>query len=108
MLNHFRERWCKEYSTELRVQHEVRNRSTGDSISHEDIVVVHVDKIPRHLWKVGRIENLLRGRDGNVRAAIVKTSPEGQTQHLQRPTQRLCPMQNLFTRVEDCSFNKVH
>lgn len=38
-------------------------------ISHEDIVVVQEDEIPRQLWKVGRIEDLLRGRDGNARAA---------------------------------------
>ena len=93
VLNHFCERWRKEYLTELREQHEVRNRSTGDSISHGDIVVVHEDKIPRQLWKVGRIENLLRGRDGNVRAAIVETTSEGRTQHLQRPIQRLYPIE---------------
>ena len=55
--------------------------------------MVHEDKIPRQLWKIGRIENLLRGRDGNVRAAIVKTSSEGRTQHLQRPIQRLYPIE---------------
>ena len=56
VLNHFWKRWRKEYLTELREQHQVRNRSTGDSISHGDIVVVHEDRIPRQLWKVGRVE----------------------------------------------------
>ena len=55
ILNHFWERWRKEYLTELRERHKVRNGSTGNSISHGDVVVVHEDKIPRQLWKVGRV-----------------------------------------------------
>ena len=93
ILNHFWERWRKEYLTELREQHNVRNGSTGNSISQGDVVVIHEDKIPRQLWKVGRVENLLRGRDGKVRAAIVRTSSEGRAQQLQRPIQRLYPIE---------------
>ena len=93
ILNHFWERWRKEYLTELRERHKVRNGSTGNSISHGDVVVVHEDKIPRQLWKVGRVENLLRGRDGNVRAAIVRTSSEGRAQQLLRTIQRVYPIE---------------
>ena len=89
ILNHFWERWRKEYLTELRKQHKVRNGSTGNSISQGDVIVVHKDKIPQQLWKV---ENLLRGRDGNVRAEIVRTSSESRAQQLQRPIQRLYPI----------------
>ena len=35
VLNHFSERWRKEYLTELREQHQVRNRSTGDPLAME-------------------------------------------------------------------------
>ena len=55
--------------------------------------MVYKDKILRQRWKVGRIENLLRGRYGKVRATIVKTLSEGPTYHLQRLTQRLYPIE---------------
>ncbi|CAB4013162.1 Hypothetical predicted protein [Paramuricea clavata] len=93
VLNHFWERWRKEYLTELREQHKVKNGSAGDSISQGDIVVVHEDKIPRQLWKVGRVDDLMRGRDGNVRAATIRTSSGGRVQQLQRPIQRLYPIE---------------
>ncbi|CAB4015917.1 Hypothetical predicted protein [Paramuricea clavata] len=92
VLNHFWERWRKEYLTELREQHKVKNGSVRDSISQGHIVVVHEDKIPRQLWKVGRVENLMHGRDGNVRAATIRTSSGGRVQQLQRPIQRLHPI----------------
>jgi hypothetical protein len=57
--------------TELREQHKLKNGSAGDSISQGDIVVVHEDKIPQQLWKVGRVEDLMHGRDGNVRNLII-------------------------------------
>ena len=95
-----RKRWCKEYLTELREQHKVRSGSAGDSISQGDIVVVHEDKIPRQLWKIGRVEDLMRGRDGNMRAATIRTSSGGRAQQIQRPVQRLYPIE-ISTKVPE-------
>ena len=63
--------------TELCERHKVRSGSAGDSISQGNIVVVHEDEIPRQLWKVGRVEDLMPGPDGNVRAATIRTSSGG-------------------------------
>ncbi|CAB4033453.1 Hypothetical predicted protein [Paramuricea clavata] len=67
VLNHFWERWRKEYLTELREQHKVKNGSAA--------------------------MELMRGRDGNVRAATIRTSSGGRVQQLQRPIQRLYPIE---------------
>ena len=36
-----------------------------------DQVVIIKDKIPRRMWKLGRIERLISGNDGNVRTADI-------------------------------------
>ena len=42
-----------------------------------DIVIVNDEKIPRHLWKLGRVVALLRGKDDVLRGGNVKTGKTG-------------------------------
>ena len=42
-----------------------------------DIVIVHDDKNPRGLWKLGRIEKLLPGADSDVRGVFFKVQLNG-------------------------------
>ena len=39
-----------------------------------DIVLVSDDRLPRLRWKLGRIQELFKGRDGLVRSALIRTS----------------------------------
>ena len=41
-------------------------------ISVGDIVIIHEENCPRGLWKLGRVEELLKGNDGHVRGAVVR------------------------------------
>ena len=43
----------------------------------------HEHKIPRQLWRLGKVERFLRGRDGHVRT----------TSEFRRPLQRLYPLE---------------
>ena len=49
-----------------------------------DIVIVHDDQHPRGLWKLGRIEKLLPGADGNVRGAFIRLRSKGRSSVLKR------------------------
>ena len=55
---------------------------------------LHDNKIPRQLWRLGKVERLLPGRDGQVRSALVRVksgnSPNAEWRH---PLQRLCPLE---------------
>lgn len=53
-----------------------------------DVVIVESDK-PRMLWKLGRIQNLYKGKDGIERIADVKT--EGSV--IKRAIQSLYPLE---------------
>ena len=66
-----------------------------------DIVSIYDDKVKRQLWHIGRITEVLRGKDGNVRSAAVRTVNKNQkTVTLIRPIQKLIPLEIMATEVE--------
>ena len=98
ILNHFWNRWRSEYLGELREihAHTAKNQSKTEPshVSVGNIVIVYDEHLPRGLWKLGRIVSVMKGRDGQIRGATVKTtSSDGRTIHLNRPIQRLYPLE---------------
>ena len=97
-LNHFWNRWRTEYLNELREAHKRSMSKTHSKkpadLSVGDVVIVHSERLPRGLWKLGRIQELLKGRDGHCRAAIAKTTAsDGQSVLLRQPIQLLYPLE---------------
>ena len=94
-VNRFWERWRKEYLLELRESHRYsRGHLNPSHVSVGDIVIVHSTKQPRGFWKLGRIKELLIGRDGEVRGAVLRVASKGlQATVLQRPIQLLYPLE---------------
>ena len=95
-LNHFWSRWRKEYLLELREAHRVNLHNSSERywIQIGDVVVIHNDEKKRGFWSTGRVEELLTGRDGNIRAAVVRVyaGSRGSTL-LKRPVQKLFPIE---------------
>ena len=92
-LDSFWKRWRREYLLELREAHR-HHRSSGESqLVEGDIVVVYTDNQPRSCWKLGRIERMIIGADGQRRAATVRVSNNGRTSTLNRPIQHLYPLE---------------
>ena len=59
-----------------------------------DVVVIHSDKQARGQWKLGRVEELLTGPDGQHGAAVVRVAGQKRTaKHLRRPVQKLYPVE---------------
>ena len=87
LLGQFRSRWKHEYLTSLREHH----RATGINsqiIKTGDIVLVHDDS-PRITWKLAVIKELMKGKDGLVCAAKIRTA-QGRTN---RPIAKLIPLE---------------
>ena len=97
-LNHFWNRWRSEYLAELRESHYHSTRKTSDEkhpgLSVGEVVIVHDEHLPRGLWKLGRIQETLKGRDGQIRGAKVRMAKRDR-QHdlLHRPIQLLYPLE---------------
>ena len=68
------------------------------------------DLVPWAFWKLARVEELLNGRDGFVRAAIVSV-PRGTSfnsnQRLRRPIQHLIPTEVQPWSVSSLNFSKT-
>ena len=96
VLSHFWKRWRSEYLNELRESHRYSAKKTlcCPSVAKGDVVIVHDDTLPRGLWKLGRVQEVLTGRDGLPRAALVRVASRDR-QHilLRRPLQLLYPLE---------------
>ena len=92
VVQHFWSIWQKQYLINLR-ENAVFNGKNGQLPEVGDIVVVH-DERKRHLWRLGKIEGLISGKDGNVRGAKLRVSETGKRPTvLERPLQKLFPLE---------------
>ena len=104
-LNHFWRRWRSEYLVELRESHRQSNHNspTQPSITTGDVVVVHDENLPRGFWKLGRVEEVIAGRDGRVRGAAVRLASRKRQQTLiHRPIQLLYPLEIRDVQRDSC------
>ena len=71
-----------------------KNSPMEPPITAGDIVVVHDENLPHGFWKLGRVEEVIAGRDGRVRGATVKLAARNRQQTLiHRPIQLLYPLE---------------
>ena len=90
-LKHFWSRWAKEYLSELRERQRIIGGNNARVIKSGDVVIVHEDFVPRHMWRLGLIENLIKGKDGHVRGAYVRIGKTGVT--IKRAVNKLFPVE---------------
>ena len=76
LLSHFWNCWRKEYLTDLREFHKVK-KCKPVQIGKGDLVLMQEDSVKRGLWKVGVVEDLIIGKDGQVRGASVRKVAKG-------------------------------
>ena len=71
------------------------NDSEGQTGDVGVVVIIHEDGLHRGLWKLGRVESLIKGKDRLVRGAVVKSTipKNGNPTRLRRPLQRLYPLE---------------
>ena len=87
LLSQFWSHWRHEYLTSLREHHRVSG-SNVQWIRSGNVVLVH-DDCPRIAWKLATVEEVLKGNDGLIRAANIRTA-QGKTN---RPIARLIPLE---------------
>lgn len=86
MVQHFWERWNKEYISEL--QSRVKwKRNHPSLLKLGSIVLIKEDNLPVSAWKLGRVMELHCGHDGIVRVASVKCKDNSQCK---RAVTKLC------------------
>ena len=97
LLKHFWLRWKREYLTSLREFH----NTTGNNVQKVkvgDVVLVH-DDTPKVNWKLAVIQQVIKGKDGLIRAANIRTA-NGITN---RPITKLYPLEVTASDVKSFS-----
>ena len=99
LLSYFGGRWRQEYLTSLREHHNcLLTKRLERPVQCGGIVYVYDEKIKHQLWNIGRIIELLPGRDGQVRSAIVRNMDKSKKPvNLIRPVQKLIPLEVAVT-----------
>ena len=94
VLDHFRNRFRREYLTELREHQRFKKPKKGRPVNIGDVVTIFEDKIPRQRWSLGRIEKLLPSSGGEIRSAVVRVNKAGHRNNtIRRPLARLYPVE---------------
>ena len=93
VLKHFWNRWRREYLSELREHHLGKKTSRSRVIKKGDVVCVHEDNVPRQRWKLATVQELIHGRDNLVLAAVVRLASKRARVEIQRPEQKLSPVE---------------
>ena len=99
LLQQFSRQWKREYLKSLLETSTAKSvNGNRSSVAVGDIVTLKNDSTSRGFWKLGKVEQLIPGRDGNFRSAFVQVSSNnGKTQLLKRVIQHLAPIE---VRVE--------
>ena len=94
-IQHFRRRWQREYLVDLREFHRSKGKNVNLSpVKTGDVVILHdQNTTQRAFWKVAKIVELIKGRDGEVRGAKVFTVKDGKKSQIERPLQELFPLE---------------
>ena len=95
LLEQFTNSWKKEYLMSLRETSVFLHRPSKEIIQVGDIVLLRNESKPRAFWKLAKVTELVRGRDGAVRSAKIQclTSSREKTTELRRPIQHLVPLE---------------
>ncbi|KAF8791614.1 hypothetical protein HNY73_006455 [Argiope bruennichi] len=89
ILNHFWNRWRKEYLLNFRSAYISPQPGKICSFKVNDVVLINDERYPRNMWMIGRILELCPGRDGQVRSLLIKT-PKG---NIKRSVQLVCNLE---------------
>ena len=83
LFTHFWNRWSREFLQKMQTREKWNRRLPP--IELNDVVLISEDNVPRNSWPLGRVVELLPGKDGLVRTARIQTMKGSYT----RPVQRL-------------------
>ena len=76
VINRFWNKWRYEYLANLRETHKHYFTNKNQPFTQvSNVVLVHSDKTPRSMWRMGVVTELIKGKMGNnIRGALVRLS----------------------------------
>ena len=106
-IQHFKRRWRREYLVELRGLHRPKGKNvTLPPVRINDVVILHDQGTSQKaFWKLARITDLIKGKDGKVRGARVLVAEKKTL--IERPLQELFPLEVHVSNAESTNPNSI-
>ena len=82
-------RWSSEYLKALRERHNLKHNTKQTTPQPGDVVLIKSEDRNRGKWKIGIVDELIRGRDGVTRGARLRAGKS----YLERAIQHLYPLE---------------
>ena len=76
-------------------------------VAKGDIVLLEDDNTKRIQWKMGMVERLITGKDGQVRRVEVRIISQGKTHFLSRPIQKIYHLEIPGVSVEKRALSEI-
>ncbi|GBN98972.1 hypothetical protein AVEN_175343-1 [Araneus ventricosus] len=73
LLKHFWIKWKEQYLLDLKTVHHFKSPNAHKELKIDDVVLVEGSSKSKLLWDLGTIQETFQGRDGHIRACLVKT-----------------------------------
>ena len=70
-------------------------------------MLVEEEDKPRGIWKLARVTSLITGKDGHTRGAILHVPSSGGNGVLQRPIQRIYPLETVVNHQTERSLLRL-
>lgn len=86
--------------TDLRESHHCNAKKAAKEPKVGDVVIILDEGTKRNSWKKAVIEDLIPGKDKQVRGAYVRVIIKGKAVHLSRPIQKLYPIEVLESSTD--------
>ena len=91
LISHYASRWKKEYLTELREFQKNNDKLPKKQIQIGDIVLIMEEGLPRCRWRMGKVHELMKSKDGYVRGCrLLVHNVNRKASFLNRPINKLC------------------
>ncbi|GBO28929.1 hypothetical protein AVEN_93216-1, partial [Araneus ventricosus] len=73
LLKHFWIKWKEQYLLDLKTVHHFKSPNAHKEVKTDDVVLIEGSSKSKLLWDLGTIQETFQGRDGHIRACLVKT-----------------------------------
>ena len=96
LMQQITKQWRNEYLLNLRENTNCKQskRKNTSPVKIGDVVILKNDSKPRAFWKLATVEELVPGKDGMIRAAIVRSTDKAiKPLRLRRVIQHLIPLE---------------
>jgi len=96
-LNNFIKLWKRDYLLSLQERRDINRSSLKNvqEIKEGDIVILKEEGTARCLWKLARVIETIKGRDGAIRSARIHLMRGDRSVNLRRPIQHWRPTTDL-------------